>query len=211
MSPDAATPEEPADLAAAVAELSEAVVVLTADVEAQTFGVADEINALRTQVEALGEAQAQGLPVGASKATKAPAPRPWGQKATVEDWRTLVKWVDWLSATYDTINVRRIAPCWPAHGGVVHELAALRSAWLHCAAAPDPTDVLAYWHERLLWPLLMRLDRYRISACTEGHKDIRPAQLTNQDILEHVLDDVPSAPDHHNDAPSVDTSTGEVP
>ena len=209
MSPDAAACEQHPDPVEAVARLEAAVTKVTEDVKALAHGVAQEVDELWAATEVLQQAAGQGAPAGAAETTKAPGPRPWGQRATVEDWHTLVEWVDWLSATYDTINARRIAPCWPVHGGLVHELAAVRSAWLSCAATPEPDDALAYWHDRLLWPLLMRLDCYRISACLDGHKDVRPAQLTDQDILEQVLDDVPPALDHHAD-PAADPSTGEV-
>lgn len=210
MSADAVAPEEPVDLAQAVARLDTALTEVTEDVAGLTYGVTQEIDALRTASEALQEAVGQDFPAGAAKPAKAPTPRPWGQRATTKDWRTLVEWVDWLSATYDTINARQIAPCWPVHSGLVHELAALRSAWLRSAATPEPDEALAYWHDRLLWPLLMRLDRYRISACLDGHKEVRAPRLTNHDILEQVLTGVPAAAEEEDDAPDVDTSTGEV-
>lgn len=205
MSIDVAGPEEPTDLAADVARLDAAVTEVTEDVEAMAYGLTKEIDALRAATEALQQAVGQS---GAK--AKARPPRPWGQRATVEDWRVLVEWVDWLSTTYDTINARRIAPCWPAHSGVVHELAALHSAWLRSAVTPEPDEALAYWHDRLLWPLLMRLDRYRISACTEAHKDVRAPHLTSHDVLQQALIGVPAALEEEDDAAGVDASTGEV-
>lgn len=210
MSPDAAAPEEPVDLAGAVARLDAAVTEVTQDVKTLGKGMTEEIDTLWAATQALQKAVGQGAPAGAAKPAKAPAPRPWGQKATVEDWRTLVEWVDWLSSTYDTINSKRISPCWPAHSGLVHELAALRSAWLASAAIPEPDEALSHWHDRLLWPLLMRLDHYRISVCLDGHKDVRVPQLTDQDTLEQALIGVPAAPEEEDDAAGVDTSTGEV-
>jgi hypothetical protein len=80
--------------------------------------------------------------------------------ATAQDWQDLATWVDWLVCTYDFQPSRADLPCWPAHRGVVEELATLRTAWRMTAAAGrarKPNDGLIYWHDRWLHPCVQRL------------------------------------------------------
>ena len=48
-------------------------------------------------------------------------------------WNELADWVDWLNANYSMPHARRVQECWPAHPGLVHVLAGLRSAPLRMA------------------------------------------------------------------------------
>ncbi|MFF3764649.1 hypothetical protein ACFYYR_11260 [Streptomyces sp. NPDC001922] len=118
---------------------------------------------------------------------------PWSARAAEQDWRDLAAWVDWLSAHYAPQLNLRIWPCWPLHGGVAEELAALRSAW--CAAAQADAQSggtgpdLAYWHQMWLWPTLERIrQHYMFKSCESDHTPDRPGRLTDPAALGTRID-----------------------
>lgn len=124
----------------------------------------------------------------------------WADVATAEQWHALVEWVDALRRTYGFRDNQTIPACWPAHGGIVEELAALHRAWLRAAheAAKtgwEPGEDLAYWHDRYLPGVLARIHHsYQCgAACTDAHH----------------------APDPHRPPTTTDfvivRSTGEIP
>lgn len=175
----------------------------------------ERVQALEEVVDDLGTAIVELAGASAGEATagedqdeNAAAPLPWGARASADDWRDLAAWVDWLSATYDHQPSRAVLPCWPAHGGVVHELAALRTAWTSAAttdAGDEPGDAMAAWHEGLLRPCLTRLrEDYQLKACTDRHTPTRPRRPTDHDLLETALRSAASTPD------DVDRATGEL-
>ena len=47
----------------------------------------------------------------------------WADRATPADWQQLSDWVDALQVRYGVLGDYDIDPCWPAHPGVVEELA----------------------------------------------------------------------------------------
>lgn len=91
----------------------------------------------------------------------------------------------------------------------MHELAALRAAWLSAARPTqggEPSDSLAYWHDRLLAPCLARLHTdHQIRLCTEKHQEPRPGQTTDVDLLEEALLNAAAPADE-----DVDPNTGEI-
>lgn len=143
----------------------------------------------------------------------APA-RSWVARASTEDWRELAAWVDWLNATYDLRPSKSVFPCWPAHGGVVHELAALRTAWVSAAtvdASDDPGDAMASWHGDVLRPCLARLhEDYTLGACEDRHKPPRALRPTDPDLLSAALERLSSGADDDLDEGDVDRATGEL-
>lgn len=191
------------------------------DAPPQSFD--ERVHALEEVVDDLSTAiveLASGTPAGASAGEAAPgdgqdedaaAPLPWGARASAEDWRDLAAWVDWLAATYDHQPSRAVLPCWPAHGGVVHELAALRTAWTSAAttdASDEPGDAMAAWHEGLLRPCLTRLrEDYQLKACTDRHTPPRPRRLTDHDVLARTLVHAATASPGVDD---IDRRTGEL-
>ncbi|MDT0451407.1 hypothetical protein [Streptomyces hesseae] len=113
---------------------------------------------------------------------------PWSLRATEKDWQDLADWIDWLGRHYAPQLHLRIWPCWPAHGGVVEELAALRAAW--CAAVEADADParagseLAYWHQMWLWPTVERIrHNYMFSECETDHSPDRPGRPTDTTAL----------------------------
>ncbi len=114
---------------------------------------------------------------------------PWSYRATERDWRELAGWVDWVSHHYAPQLALRVWPCWPAHGGVVEELAALHAAWRAAAHADEESNSasvdLAYWHQMWLWPTLERLrQNYMFKSCETEHTADRPGRLTDPTVLE---------------------------
>lgn len=115
----------------------------------------------------------------------------WMDRATAQQWHALAQWVDWLNHTYELKEALRIQPCWPAHPGVVEELAALWDAWRDAAGRaplegtpPGDNDALAFWHDRYLAPMLHRLQAlYAVHACRRAHEAAPRAPLTDTDLL----------------------------
>ncbi len=145
-----------------------------------------------------------------------PAPRRWADRSTAEEWDVLVRWVDDLNRSYSLIEECQIHPCWPAHPGVVEELAALHHAWIIAAiddarTGPHPAEpaeattparparpskggtAYAVWHDRALWPFLERIRAglYRIHMCKAEHQPEIASELapaTDRTMIP-VLDD----------------------
>lgn len=132
--------------------------------------LAREITELKTQLAQLLEQDRTRIP------------QRWATYATEEDWSTLVLWVDELHASGSLQTRWRIPNCWPAHPGVVEELAALWLSWKAAAITAQTkrrggTAEYTAWHDRWLWPTLRRLQtaHYAIANCSESHVAERPA------------------------------------
>ncbi|MEU1675087.1 hypothetical protein ABZ752_24145 [Streptomyces roseifaciens] len=109
---------------------------------------------------------------------------PWSLRATEDDWRGLSDWLDWLGRHYAPQLHLRIWPCWPLHGGVTEELAALHASWRAATEADaDPSregSDLAYWHQMWLWPTIERIrQHYMFSECEDDHSQDRPGRPTD--------------------------------
>lgn len=111
----------------------------------------------------------------------------WAQRASDDDWLDLIEWVEWLTTTYELVHFTgKLVPCWPAHGGVVEELAGLRSAWIAAQriAVDADTDALAAWHDRALHPFINRFSAYQLNLCTQDkHKTQRDPVPTDRDYV----------------------------
>ena len=109
-------------------------------------------------------------------------PRSWADRATQAQWNELIDWIDFLQRNYGTLAEYEIYPCWPAHLGMVEELAGLFHSWKRAvindelATATGSSD-LAAWHDRWLWPLLQRVKggHYRTTNCKDHHVPERGA------------------------------------
>ena len=104
-------------------------------------------------------------------------PRRWAARASREDWDNLIDWVDQLNGDYSLLSDYTIPPCWPAHPGVVEELAGLWRSWIHAAindarAKTHGSSDLTAWHDRWLWPSLERIKatHYRTTNCRPHHQ-----------------------------------------
>lgn len=129
---------------------------------------------------------------------EAPAPKdsdsgplPWMSRATAKQWHELAAWVDWLNEAYEFRETMAIWSCWPAHPGIVEELAALWDAWRDAAGRapaegtpPGDNDALAFWHDRYLAPMIHRLQAlYAFHSCRHGHEVAPRTPKTDTDLL----------------------------
>ena len=77
-------------------------------------------------------------------------------------WNELADWVDWLNANYSMPHARRVQECWPAHPGLVHVLAGLRSAWRASVLSDEQSkgqgNAMAAFHDYHLFPSFQRLE-----------------------------------------------------
>lgn len=130
-------------------------------------------------------------PTAAAPTADGPSVVPWIERATAQQWHDLAAWVDWLIETYEFRAELQIYSCWPAHPGIVEELAALWDAWRDAAgravadgAPPGDNDALAFWHDRYLAPLVHRLHAlYAFKECRYKHESSAPAPRTDHDLL----------------------------
>jgi len=125
------------------------------------------------------------------EAEKDTQPRAWAARATPAQWDELVQWVDWMQASYGALPEFDIPPCWPAHPGMVEELAGLFHSWKraqiadHLAEKTGSND-LTGWHDRWLWPFRQRAKsgHYRTTNCKDRHVRERvTAQPTGRQYL----------------------------
>ncbi len=196
-------------LAAHVAEVESLVRTVAWGVGHETAELKATLEGLATRVAELEPAEADDEPE--------PEPKAWVDYAAAQDWQDLAGWVDWLVCTYDFQPSRTVLPCWPAHRGVVEELAALRTAWRMAAKAgraKKPNDALIYWHDRWLHPCVVRLrENFQQKSCTDRHDRTRPGKTTSPDLLATALVDAAeraSAGAAADAAALVDTATGEL-
>jgi hypothetical protein len=131
-----------------------------------------------------------GIPDTGDSADEPPKPRRWAARATPADWDALVDWVDELRSTYSLPSGYVVPPCWPAHPGVVEELAGLHRAWVNAVVTEEQAGIegssaMAAWHDRWLWPTLRRFKAasYRISNCQQSHVAEREVtEMTKRDL-----------------------------
>ena len=107
-------------------------------------------------------------------------PRRWATRATRKDWDNLIAWVDRLNNHYSLLDDYLIPPCWPAHPGVVEELAGLWRSWTRTMLIDETAEAsgdtsLTAWHDRWLWPALTRMKsgHYRTTNCRDQHQPER--------------------------------------
>lgn len=141
------------------------------------------------RLDAVENASGRGATAPGAGGSGAPVHLPWSQRASEAEWRELADWLDWLGRHYAPQLHLRIWPCWPAHGGVVEELAALHAAWRAATEADaDPARAgseLAYWHQMWLWPTVERIRQYYMfSECETDHAADRPGRPTDPAALE---------------------------
>ncbi len=196
--PDTSPEHEPApeaegdglvvDPAEAIDELAAALEQVQGLVRTVAWGVSRETDELKAALIVLS-ARVDMLepPAPEPAAAQEDEPQAWVDYATAKDWADLATWVDWLADTYDLVPGRAVLSCWPAHRGVVEELAALRTAWRAAATAGQakaPNDALIIWHDRWLHPCVVRLrEGFQQKNCLDTHTAPRPRQLTDPELL----------------------------
>lgn len=169
----------------------------------------EEQNRTTTAIEDMASAVETLDPSTSATADGETPAKAWAETATGEDWADLADWVDAFITRYEFVGWLR--PCWPRHGGVVEELAALRLAWRTATAAiravveeedgdelaawtdaGDEAELVwsdqetyAYWHDRILEPTVRRLGGsfYQMSSCRNGHQDPAAVQLTDRTAI----------------------------
>lgn len=168
-------PDLPAEDPASLAELEGGMRVLAERVDEIEDSAVEAIEALGAEVNELRDAVDDLIK---KEKKDPPPPQRWADRATPADWERLIVWVDGIRLTLSLTEKKVIAPCWPAHPGVVEELAALRSAWVHAVVTDAKTpkvgtaDHIAFY-DRWFWPCLERLTTgsgYRITNCRDGHR-----------------------------------------
>lgn len=142
-----------------------------------TLTLADEVLMIRAQLDyvlerlvgnpALGERPVNWAALDAQHAA--------------EQWATLTDWTAWLRDRYQLHEA--VPACWYAHGPLVEELSALRSAWVGSYLNPDaqPGDGTA-WHG-LLDDALQRIKNWDRTGCADGTH--RPNQPLPDDTDHH--------------------------
>lgn len=155
---------------------------LAQDADELMTEVAGVVRDLAVQVEAhdrrLDEQAAaleQVLTTGAPAATdEEPVARPWTRGVrSRSDWEALAGWVDEMCSVH---AVTALPACWPAHEGLVCELAALRDAWW-AAQHTKPSDDLMSWYSYFWHPFVGRLELR--DRCRRGHEADPPATATD--------------------------------
>lgn len=79
----------------------------------------------------------------------------------------LVEWVSWLADRYELRSI--IPACWPQHGALIEELAAVYVGWLD--SLPQAGTAAMQWHEHLARTLERIDSRWR--TCTDGNHRAR--------------------------------------
>ena len=133
-------------------------------------------------------------------------------------WTEVRDWVGWFNTRYGAVGSKTaIPPCWPSHPVAVEEITALMVAWQGAHDVAAPSDALAAWHDRWLWPCLDRLHTKPggFKDCTLAKHELRhtvhvPA-VTDDAFNQIVRDDLAAHP--HLDANTdvdVDSNGQEV-
>lgn len=122
----------------------------------------DEILLLREQVNYLLERLAE-------QPALSERPVNWAAlnvNEAAEQWSLLVDWTDWLRDRYQLHE--SLPACWYAHGSLIEEVSALRTAWLGAMLDPQARlDDPARWHE-LLDRTLERIREWDRGGCSDG-------------------------------------------
>lgn len=143
------------------------------DIAQSVIGLAEVVEAAMARPADAASRSAQ--PAGSDDAETDGARLAWSDRASVDDWRELTAWVDWLRGTYDVVPDRRIPACWPDHRGLANELAALHSAWRDALRAEDEdgdANAVIHWHDRWLAPMLHRAGTlYGARICRDESHD----------------------------------------
>lgn len=128
------------------------------------------------------------------KAKEPDVPRDWITRHTDRtSWEELADWVDWLNRSYSMLDERRVPDCWPAHPGLVHVLAGLRSAWaaavLSDEGSKEAGNAMAAFHDYHLFPFFARLSDPQFYRCGQSHHGDEQHAKTRRDLFPDTLAD----------------------
>jgi len=162
------------------------------ELTARLDGTEDAVAAaLETLTAAVADLKTQLAQLLAKEREKDIPPRRWAARATRKDWDALIDWVDELNASYSLLGDYTIPRCWPAHPGVVEELAGLWRSWTRALindelAKNNGANDLTAWHDRWLWPCLRRMKagHYRNTNCRDRHHPEHALiQMTDRSVM----------------------------
>lgn len=175
------------------------------DLETSLLGLARQVQAMGSTRERLDDLEKTLLELAKETRKQQAAkqrerdwvPVAWTDRASQEEWRDLVAWVDWLRGTYDVIDERSIPPCWPAHRGLANELAALHRSWIAAQKSDhDEKDhqALMHWHDRWLAPAMARVRMYGTRQCgARNHEPVIMPSPTDHSLIPGVGEYVTAA------------------
>lgn len=114
------------------------------------------------------------LPAPVAQPVGAPPPIVWSAQTADEaahKLQILAAWTGWLTDRY-RLDQRTIPPCWPQHGEVIEELAALHLAWQAAYARLAAGDAPLLWHEHFNLARGRLAETVARSGCRAGeHRD----------------------------------------
>lgn len=183
---DDGAPFSAADEPASLALLESGVRVLTERVDEFEDHITDTVEALSSEVDDLRDTVDDLIK---KEKQDPPPPAWWASRADGDDWDALAAWVDSLRLSRSLSDKHVIPGCWPAHPGVVEELAALHAAWKLAVitdALSKTTGTVAYisWFDRWLWPCLGRIcsaDYAMVNCEPREHRPERPSAASPTD------------------------------
>ena len=143
--------------------------------------VRESLDGLRDSVEALHEKQT-ALEKTVRRGRRAPESVPWpltfrhmNQPDATTAWEWLIDWVDWFVTRYQLAE--ELPACWPYHGSLIEELAALAAGWYAAYDNKAAADAPIVWHERLARARTRLRDWDDSTRCRNGTHTPRRLEL----------------------------------
>jgi len=82
-------------------------------------------------------------------------------------------WVLWLADRYE-LDHRTVPPCWDAHGALLEELSALRTAWITAYSKVSKGDEPLHWHAHFAAARQRLTDWVARTGCRPGEHRCSP-------------------------------------
>jgi hypothetical protein len=144
--------------------------------------IGEALTDLRASVQTLHEQQTALAQQVRTRSRHAPDTVPWplqfrhmNQQDASTAWAWLIDWVDWFVARYSLAE--ELPACWPRHGALIEELAALAAGWYTAYDDTAPADAPIVWHERLARTRARLRDWDDSTRCRNGTHTPRRLEL----------------------------------